>query len=40
MEKIVVSGVAADKNQARITIMGVPDTRGSMYFLQNSTERP
>ena len=28
MEKIVVSGVAADKNQARITIMGVPDTPG------------
>ena len=28
MEKIVVSGVAADKNQARITIMGVPDKPG------------
>lgn len=28
MEKIVVSGVAADKNQARITIMGVPDRPG------------
>ncbi|MBI4698091.1 MAG: aspartate kinase [Nitrospirae bacterium] len=28
MEKIVVSGVAADKNQVRITIMGVPDNPG------------
>ena len=28
MEKIAVSGVAADKNQARITIMGVPDRPG------------
>jgi len=28
MEKIVVSGVASDKNQARITIMGVPDRPG------------
>ena len=28
MEKIVVSGVAADKNQARITIIGVPDKPG------------
>lgn len=28
MEKTVVSGVTSDKNQARITIMGVPDTPG------------
>lgn len=28
MEKIVVSGVTHDKNQARITIMGVPDRPG------------
>ncbi|MBI5408437.1 MAG: aspartate kinase [Nitrospirae bacterium] len=28
MEKIVVSGVAADKNQVRITIMAVPDKPG------------
>lgn len=28
MEKFVVSGVTADKNQARITIMGVPDKPG------------
>ena len=28
MEKIVVTGVAHDKNQTRITIMGVPDSPG------------
>ncbi|RJQ49716.1 MAG: aspartate kinase [Nitrospiraceae bacterium] len=28
MEKVVVSGVAYDKNQAKITVMGVPDTPG------------
>jgi aspartate kinase len=28
MEKIVVTGVTQDKNQARITIMGVPDKPG------------
>jgi aspartate kinase len=28
MEEIVISGVAADKNQARVTIMGVPDRPG------------
>jgi aspartate kinase len=28
MEKIVVSGVTSDKNQVRITIMGVPDRPG------------
>jgi aspartate kinase len=28
MEKVVVSGVAYDKNQAKITIMGVPDRPG------------
>ena len=28
MEKIVVTGVAHNKNQARITIMGIPDTPG------------
>jgi aspartate kinase len=28
MEKVVVSGVAYDKNQAKITIMGVPDKPG------------
>ncbi|MCI0469501.1 MAG: aspartate kinase [Nitrospirae bacterium] len=28
MEKVVVSGVAHDKNQAKITIMGVPDKPG------------
>jgi aspartate kinase len=28
MEKIVVTGLAHDKNQARITIMGVPDRPG------------
>ncbi len=28
MEKVVVSGVAHDKNQAKITVMGVPDKPG------------
>jgi aspartate kinase len=28
MEKVVVSGVAADKNQSKLTITGVPDTPG------------
>ncbi|MDP3260984.1 MAG: aspartate kinase [Thermodesulfovibrionales bacterium] len=28
MEKVVVSGVAYDKNQAKITVMGVPDKPG------------
>lgn len=28
MEKVVVSGVAYDKNQAKITVMGVPDRPG------------
>lgn len=28
MEKVVVSGVAYDKNQAKITVSGVPDTPG------------
>lgn len=28
MEKVVVSGIAHDKNQAKITIMGVPDQPG------------
>ncbi len=36
MEKIVVSGVAADKNQARITIMGVPDKPGIAANLFNA----
>jgi aspartate kinase len=36
MEKIVVSGVAADKNQARITIMGVADTPGIAAKLFNA----
>jgi aspartate kinase len=35
MEKIVVSGVASDKNQARITIMGVPDRPGIAAKLFN-----
>jgi aspartate kinase len=36
MEKIVVTGVAADKNQARITIMGVPDSPGVAAKLFNA----
>jgi aspartate kinase len=28
MEKVIVSGVAYDKNQSKITVMGVPDTPG------------
>ncbi len=36
MEKIVVSGVAYDKNQARITIMGVPDKPGIAATLFNN----
>jgi aspartate kinase len=36
MEKIVVSGVASDKNQARITIMGVPDKPGIAATLFNT----
>ncbi|TNF53944.1 aspartate kinase [bacterium] len=36
MEKIVVTGVAADKNQARITIMGVPDRPGVAAKLFNA----
>ncbi|HDZ62021.1 MAG TPA: aspartate kinase [Nitrospirae bacterium] len=36
MEKTAVSGVAYDKNQARITIMGVPDKPGIAANLFNS----
>lgn len=36
MEKIVVSGVTYDKNQARITIMGVPDRPGIAATLFNA----
>jgi aspartate kinase len=36
MEKIVVSGVTSDKNQARITIMGVPDKPGIAATLFNA----
>lgn len=36
MEKIVVSGVTHDKNQARITIMGVPDRPGIAARLFNA----
>lgn len=36
MEKIVVSGVTHDKNQARITIMGVPDRPGIAAKLFNA----
>jgi aspartate kinase len=36
MEKIVVTGVAADKNQTRITIMGVPDRPGVAAKLFNA----
>lgn len=36
MEKIVVSGVTYDKNQARITIMGVPDRPGIAAKLFNA----
>jgi aspartate kinase len=36
MEKIVVSGVAHDKNQSRITIMGVPDKPGIAAKLFNA----
>jgi aspartate kinase len=36
MEKIVVSGVTYDKNQARITIMGVPDRPGIAATLFNT----
>ena len=36
MEKIVVSGVAADKNQARITIMQVADKPGIAANLFNA----
>lgn len=35
MEKIVVSGVACDKNQTRITVMGVPDKPGIAANLFN-----
>lgn len=36
MEKIVVSGVASDKNQTRITIKGVPDRPGVAATLFNA----
>ncbi len=36
MEKIIVSGVAYDKDQARITIMGVPDRPGIAASLFNA----
>jgi aspartate kinase len=36
MEKIVVSGVTYDKNQARITIIGVPDRPGIAATLFNA----
>ncbi len=36
MERIVVSGVTSDKNQSRITIMGVPDKPGIAATLFNS----
>jgi len=36
MEKIVVSGVTSDRNQARITIMGVPDRPGIAANLFNA----
>lgn len=36
MEKIVVSGVTADKGQVRITIMGVPDRPGIAATLFNA----
>ncbi len=36
MEKIVVTGVTQDKNQTRITIMGVPDRPGIAATLFNS----
>jgi aspartate kinase len=36
MEKIAVSGVAFDKNQVRITIMGVPDRPGIAATLFNA----
>ncbi len=35
MEKVVVTGVAQDKNQARITIMGMPDRPGIAASLFN-----
>lgn len=36
MEKVVVSGVAYDKNQAKITVMGVPDRPGIAARLFNA----
>jgi aspartate kinase len=36
MEKVVVSGVAYDKNQAKITVIGVPDRPGIAARLFNS----
>ncbi len=39
MEKVVVSGVAYDKNQAKITIQGVPDKPGIAAKLFNSIAR-
>jgi aspartate kinase len=36
MEKIVVTGITSDKNQARITIMGVPDKPGIAAKLFNA----
>ncbi len=36
MEKVIVSGVTSDKNQARITIMGMPDKPGIAATLFNA----
>ncbi len=36
MEKVVVTGVTHDKNQVRITIMGVPDRPGIAAILFNA----
>jgi aspartate kinase len=36
MEKFVVSGVASDKNQAKLTIMGVPDRPGIAATIFNA----
>lgn len=39
MEKVIVSGVAYDKNQAKVTIMGVPDKPGIAATLFNTVSR-
>lgn len=36
MEKVIVSGITSDKNQARITIMGMPDKPGIAATLFNA----